>query len=108
MFRRTHDTIELRWSDLPRRALVKGKRVYSLYWNKGGDRAPQTLLVERIEGTKYILTGIEPNKLYKFKLQAVNECGSGVFSNIETTKTFSCPTPPNVVVTSRDKGNLIV
>lgn len=59
LFKRTHDTIELRWTNLPFRAGALGKRVYSLYWNKSGDRAPLTRLVERIDSNKYVITGLE-------------------------------------------------
>ena len=107
-FRTTHNTIELRWTNLPRKSRVKGKRVYSLYWNKGGDRAPLTKLVDRIDDNKYKVTGLEPDKTYKFKLLAVNECGVGPFSKIETVKTWSCPTTPSVAKTSRDGEELVV
>jgi len=72
LFKRTHDTIELRWTDLPFRFDSSVKHIYSLYWNKSGDRAPLTRLVERIETNKYVITGLEQNKMYKFKLQAIN------------------------------------
>jgi hypothetical protein len=46
--------------------------------------------------------------VYKFKLLALNECGAGPFSNVETAKTYSCPLAPSVAVTSRVAANLKV
>jgi len=108
LYKKTNNSIELRWTNLPRRNGVEGDRVYSLYWNRGGDREPLSQLVERIADNKYTVTGLEPNTIYKFKLRAVNDCGAGPFSRVETATTYSCPESPSVITTSRDGANLVL
>lgn len=108
LYKKTNNSIELRWTNLPRRNGVEGDRVYNLYWNRGGDREPLSQLVERIADNKYTVTGLEPNTIYKFKLRAVNDCGAGPFSRVETATTYSCPASPSVITTSRDGANLVL
>ena len=83
-------------------------KTYTVTWNQASSANVQSK--SGITGTSTTITGLESNTVYSFTLAAVNEAGSGKFSNailIQTGKTCSIIAKfnfKNVVLKKYPKG----
>ena len=96
----TKDTMEVKWES-------ENLDSYDLHWDEGSGIVSTPLY----EGTKttFKVSGLEADRIYRFKVRGKNQCGYGEFSDVALFLTGdSCPSPPPPPTVSVTGGNVVV